>query len=1003
MAQYSFFPSSFFYNCQKLSKSAVVGSCFFLVGQAFANSYTDASNANAFLPYTPGVSITGLSGDLTTGYGDAMLPLAGQSTGFFYVDPQALYHNGNDYSAALGLGGRKLTDNGLLGAYVFGDYNHSPAGHSFWFVSPGVERLGDTVDFSANVYIPTGSQRVATGSAFGSDLDDYDSVSFVEHTEYDQLFNTYESVGVGEDVQFGFRLPVKDSPKIYLGGYHFSPKDAQDITGGVARLELPVTDRLDVDVSEGYDNWAHNTVKVGLAYHFGGRHTPQRFSGDLTQRMVDPIQRNLIAVGGGSHTAQPILRQTKATGDFGVVMDDISFFLPDDPAPGVVTGEGTYEHPYIGLNQSNVDDANSKGNTNFFFNGNLGPYVSTTEIDLDHMNDSLYGRQSYKGRLFVQPASGNNRPVIDFENSEGGGDNGFVWMVASGNSDIVVTSIRITGGPGDGNGSAMLLDNEGAGEVSMKVNNTDISNTQFISAIFAKNDGGGILNLLLNTSTLNNNSGDGLDLEESGAGSVMNAAINFSSLSGNGLSGFDVFVHDAMDPVFNLAINRSTFDNNVSDGAILDLLSNTNAQTNVVIRHSTFNNNIEGDGLDVLDSHNPNSILNIAIDASQFNGNNASGFQVQQTAENGELFNLFIKKSSFNGNINTSFGTGMILNLDSIANIFIDHSSFNNNGDNGIQIFNFNPGTVNMTVNHSTINGNQDDGLTISTFGGPFTLAVNNSVVDNNNEGISINNVDGLFNLTANNSMFNGNINGSGIGIINISGTFNLTANNSMFNGNNDDGIFAEVSGDGIFNLTVNNSTFNGNNNDGIFAESSGDSIYNLTVNNSMFNGNTNDGIFAQNASTGTFNLTANNSTFNGNNNGIFALDFGDDIFNLTVNNSMINGNTNDGISGNNEADGIFNLTVYNSTFNSNVNGIFAQNNSAGTFNLVATNSTFDANSNDGIYALNADPLNGIFNLTANNSVFSNNQVYGIEAHNVNSADIDTSQFINNPNLIILE
>ncbi len=903
-----FFPISFLYNCQKLSKSAVVGSCFFLVGHAFANTYADPSNANAFLPYAPGVSITGLSGDLTTGYGDALIPLTGRNASFFYVDPQALYHNGNDYSAALGLGGRELTDKyGLVGAYVFGDYNHSPAGHSFWFVSPGIERLGDVVDFSANVYIPTGSERVSTGNAFGSEIGDYDSVSFAGHTEYDQLFNTYESVGVGEDVQLGFRLPMRDNPKIYVGGYHFSPKDAQDITGGVARLEVPVNDRLDFDVSEGYDNFAHNTVKVGLAYHFGGRHTPQRFSGDLTQRMVDPIQRNLIAVGGSSHTAQPILRQTKATGDFDVVMDDISFFLPDDTAPGLVTGEGTYEHPYIGLTQSNVDDANSKNNTNFFFNGNIGSYVSTTEIDL--MNDSIYGRQSYKGRLFVQPASGDNRPVIDFENSEGGGDNGFVWTVDTGNSDIVVTSIRITGG--DGNGDAMILENDGAGQVSMEVDNTDISNTQFLDAISARNTAGGILNLAVNTSTLNNNLDDGIDLNESGQDSVMNVTINYSSLSGNGSDGLAALVHNATNPILNLAINHSALNNNHSgDGAVIDLETNTNAQTNFTIRRSTFNNNNEG--IVLLDAHNPSSIFNVTIDSSQLN-DNGTGLGIAQIADNNEVFNLKIKNSSFNDNDN---GDGINLDLDSVANILIDDSSFNDNNDMGIQVAN--TGTTNITVKNSTFNENAVDGLYAVDYGSSFNLTTINSTFNGNTQdGLFAQDLGGTFNLTANNSTFNGNTQ-DGLFAEDLAGTFNLTANNSTFNGNSY-GIQANNDFDGTINLTANNSMFNGNHNDGIFAQNFSNGTINLTANNSTFNNNSHDGIDAVNYSNGTFNLIANNSTFNDNTvDGIFAENFLPGVFNLTANNSLFSNNQHFGV----EALHLSSVDIATSQFVNNPNNI---------------------------------------------------------------------------------
>ena len=37
---------------------------------------------------------------------------------------------------------------------------------------------------------------------------------------------------------------------------------------------------------------------------FGGRETGYGFSGNLAERLVDPIQRSLMAVAGGSQTGQ---------------------------------------------------------------------------------------------------------------------------------------------------------------------------------------------------------------------------------------------------------------------------------------------------------------------------------------------------------------------------------------------------------------------------------------------------------------------------------------------------------------------------------------------------------------------------------------------------------------------------------------------------------------------------------------------------------------------------
>ncbi len=904
-------PLFFTLNCQKLRKSAMLGSCLFLGCHALANTNP---NTTSFLPYTPGLSITGLSGDITTGFADALVPLAGQSTSFFYVDPQGLYHNGNDYSGAVGVGGRKLTDQfGLLGAYVFGDYNHSPAGHSFWFVSPGVERLGDVVDFSANVYIPTGSNRVSTGSAFGSELDDFDSITFAGHTEYDQLFDTFESVGVGEDAQVGFRLPIKDNPKIYFGGYHFSPKDAQDITGGVARLQVPVTSQLDIDVSEGYDNFSHNTVRVGLAYHFGGRHTAKQFDGALIERMVDPIQRNLIAVGGSSHTAQPILKQTEATGDYGVVMDHISFFLPDSPIQDSTASnpDGSYEHPYLGLNQTNVDDANAQKNINFFFNGGIGPYTSATEIDL--MNDNIFGRQSYEGRLFVKPATGNNRPIFEFTNSSG---NGLNWNVNLGDSDILVTSIQIEGDTNNGS-SALFVQNNGTGQVSMKLDNVNISNTKFNNGVYANNDGGGGLNLVVNNSTLNANIQEGI-LANNSLGSF-NLKVNNSTFNGNGDDGIQANnTNNSSNDTFNLIVNNSTLTDNSHDGI---LVNNNSGIFNLITRHSNLNEN----GHDGIEAHNNNAgILNLIVKGSSFNGNGRDGIEARSEGTTTGTFNLTVNNSSFNRNSHDGIEADNVTNANAIFNLTVHNSSFNGNVNDGIEINNNSAGIFNSIIRNASFNGNLHDGLEAhNNSNALLNLIIHNASFNGNGrDGIEAYNADNTFNLTVGNASFNANGH-DGLEANNFtsaSGTFNLTATNASFNANANDGIEANNSSAGIFNAIIRNASFNGNFHDGLEAHNNSDATFVLNATGSSFNGNHNDGIEADNNSTSTFDLIANASTFNGNMaDGIQAFSSSANLFTLTANNSTFNNNGRYGI----ETQGInpSNVTYFGSTFSENILG----------------------------------------------------------------------------------
>ena len=159
----------------KLNKGLLIGGCLML-GKALAGGPEITPVAE--LP-TAGVSVYGLGGNGWTAIGDVLAPVLGQSSSFSYIDPQIYYHSPQSYTGSAGVGHRWLTENaGILGAYVFGDFNHSDGGQEFWFVSPGLERLGRIVDLSVNAYIPVSTQRINTGTEFADQAGDSSQVSF---------------------------------------------------------------------------------------------------------------------------------------------------------------------------------------------------------------------------------------------------------------------------------------------------------------------------------------------------------------------------------------------------------------------------------------------------------------------------------------------------------------------------------------------------------------------------------------------------------------------------------------------------------------------------------------------------------------------------------------------------------------------------------------------------------------------------------------------------------
>jgi hypothetical protein len=907
-----------------LNRLLVIGGCLILGNALAGGAEILPLPPPSPFPYIPGVSLWGLGGNGWTAIADAMAPVFGNVETFTFIDPQFYYHSDDsEYTGSAGIGQRWLTDRfGIVGAYVFGDYNHSLHSQSFWFVSPGIESLGVNWDFSANLYIPVSSQRKNTGTTFADNVGDFDDITFSGHQQLDELVNTFESTGIGGDAEIGYRIPFYNNTKLFLGGYYFNQKDHEDIGGGFARAEIPVTPFLSAVVSDAYDNQAHNTFKAGLTLWFGARNTGFDFDGNLAQRMVDPIRRNLIALSGSSHTGQPIAQGFEETGQVVVEQDNISFFLPELPTPpgdstSAAVGDGTFENPYRGMTQDNVDDANLQNNRNFYINSGTydAMYGSMNPDFIVLNNDQLYGRQSYKGKVFVQAAEGAKRPLIEF--SSGGFlipdtdiNDGLTGLQLHGAQNTLSSGILVDHSDPNSPTLTVALNNvsENNFENGLSIQNgsinpvtTFVDNSEFTNnfiGINSDNNGAGDFNLMVNNTNIMNNLVFGVQLFNDTQGQNFNAQFNHDNISGSsqGIFIFDVSQNTRMDIDINFT---KIFSNSVG----VNYLNQSQGNNNVVtFSHSAVTENNQGIIVSAFGSGGSN---NINVYSTSISKNNTIGFELDS-------------------------GTG-----DNDLNMSFVGSSFVKNGGNGILILNQSPSAVDLSIKFSQISDNGAFGLVVNNQGGPLDLLVSHSIVSNNGlDGIflSPNNLEnaGIFNATIESSRISGNEN-NGINVFGP-GSIDLLVKNSHITGNTFDGILVtqsspanikveidkSVIADNGFNgieidaanssidtpppieLTINDSWIKRNGENGLFLfATANDSIINFTVNNSLISKNGVNGIFINQSSDGKITGTIDHSTISHNGaNGIQVLAFGftNSYVDLTVNHSSINFNDENGI-----------------------------------------------------------------------------------------------------------
>lgn len=428
--------------------------------------------------YVPKVYLSGYGGTTLMGQVDVLAPMYFTNRNIFFAYLQSRMSNTHDSedswgdedprSASLGFGYREIVDDDfLLGVYGFGDYSHTSTGHDVYVLSPGVEELGKVWDARINGYFPLGDKSWESGD-WADKYNDYRWNYFTGHSQYDHFYVFKEETGNGGDVEIGRKLFKSKGVLVkgYIGGYYYNMEDNDNITGGSFKLSAQPNKILTITAQDTYDGTYHNVFMVGVKIKLNeiAKMNKEDISvdeNDLSQRLVDSIDRNLIANGNGS------IVPTNFSGPYdkgqGLEHDNLWFFEPasENEIVGAAAADsqqnGTAENPFIGFTQDNYNAINPNigtidPNPLLFFAPGSYSFSSFGSEDRFALPDGwgMYGRTND----YMAPATGDDRAEFN-----GGLD--LVYEEGEGTEATTLNSIRITntGSPLDYTDAALYAQN----------------------------------------------------------------------------------------------------------------------------------------------------------------------------------------------------------------------------------------------------------------------------------------------------------------------------------------------------------------------------------------------------------------------------------------------------------------------------------------------------------------------------------------------------------------
>ena len=644
--------------------------------------------ASASAQADPGrVQFSAAQSSFTTLGADGMLPLLGDNHQFFYGDLMGDYSTDDTYLMSPGLGYRSMVNNQIWGGYVFDDYERTSLGENFWVLSPGVEWMNASWDAHVNGYFPIQSRQQNGTTDWADNYGNYQYGDPYGNSFDDAYLTPYAVIGNGVDTEVGYSFDQGDHlrSRVFLGGYYYHPQEAYDvdnISGATAGFTKAISKNFTVSLLNSYDNINRYTFGINLAVTLGG--DSNEYSGNVEDRMLDPVERHIgiIDTGAGTYDQQSY----QVTG-YGTEHDNVGYTSPNG------TGVGTYEDP-APLTQASLDAFNeqfSDGALIFVQGGSNADYTLDSALSL-YSGQDIYGRTAD----YTAPAASDEQPQITAADES----DAFYIGTFTTNNVNTISDVSIYGNNAEGYAGINIL---GSGVVTVSnVNISDFNATLGSAGVYAVNNTAQALTLNIDNSTFNNN-GQGIYAENAGNGELV---VTVSDSTAN----------------YELS-NGLSFFNNTSAG--------TSGSATLTVSDSQFLNTGTTSGNDgIFIANGSDGTLSATIENSVFSGNRSFGLEIGNNTNGGQA---------------EGTGTGAGVLSVTVTNSLFSNNGNNPDGQGpGISITNYGPNTTNVNIYNSTIENNNTYGLYVynaaSTDAAQSIMDVNlaGTSFDNNGGGYAI-------------------------------------------------------------------------------------------------------------------------------------------------------------------------------------------------------------------------------------------------------------------------
>lgn len=392
-------------NLKGLSWLSMALTCYFI---------TQTTHA-AFGPRITGLGQIGEYGSL---WGDGLFPtqdLSNQVTFFDFQVETNRFYSGNSFSGIVspGLGIRHAFPNeNVFGLYLFSDYMMTNVQQNYWFISPGVDFYHGPGFIAFNSYIPVNNAPRNTGSnTAASDMGITQYQILTGHSQYDNLIETFYTMRWGMDLSGGMLFGDNHEWEGKLGAYLYDSQNVDAIKGMRGEIDYYFNNHVALTIEDRYDNVFHNQTVIGLKINFMG--TDNR--GTVETQLKAPMYRNLNI--NTTNAGTPIGEYYHTTAESYLINNNITFVSNKSYSnssqlnqPQTITGDGTYENPYTGLNQDILNHTTENTNIWVEGTGNNNPYADAATLTLQ-TGQAIYGRTNGFKSAASNP---NTQPIFNF-------------------------------------------------------------------------------------------------------------------------------------------------------------------------------------------------------------------------------------------------------------------------------------------------------------------------------------------------------------------------------------------------------------------------------------------------------------------------------------------------------------------------------------------------------------------------------------------------------------